>query len=51
MKFLCKNETIFLEDYKKCLKCKEKETCLHYNYELEFQKRKQEVQENEEKKD
>ena len=39
--FLCKNELVFLTNFDKCLVCFEKETCLNYNYEVDFQKRKE----------
>jgi hypothetical protein len=40
MKFLCRKKPVFLEDYSECEKCSEKETCVNYKYEIEYQKRR-----------
>ncbi len=40
IEFLCPNEKVFLNNFNKCKKCKDKENCLHYIYEKKYQESK-----------
>ncbi|MBU0958203.1 MAG: hypothetical protein KKF56_05330 [Nanoarchaeota archaeon] len=44
-KFQCKDNPMVFVSLDECEKCKTKEECLHYKYEIEFNK-KQEEKEN-----